>query len=337
MRLGLTFDDVLLVPKYSEVASRKDVSLNTRFTKNFNLDIPIVSANMDTVTEFDMMLAMQKVGGAGILHRFLNPFQVGRICTWLQPYGKDYPRAVAIGINQVDNIERLIQAARGDANILCVDVAHGHHRRVIELIKELKDDYWAHGIDIIAGNVATAQGALALVEAGADAIKVGVGPGSLCTTRIVTGHGVPQLTAIMDVYNAIKGSGVPIIADGGIRTSGDIVKALAAGADTVMIGSLFAGTDEAPGEVVDGFKTYRGMASREAQMDWKGSVSVVEGEIQKIPYKGPVNQIIEELVDGLRSGMSYCGAEEIKEIREKAEMIYITQSGLKESYAHGLK
>lgn len=338
MRLGLTFDDVLLVPKYSEVNSRKEVDLSTKLTRRYSISIPIVSANMDTVTEYKMMLAMYQSGGCGILHRFIEPFEVERICFWMRQHSANYPLAVAIGINPDDLPNRLSAAKNGRANILCIDVAHGHHKRVIDLIKQLKDDPWVNesSVDIIAGNIATAQGAVDLVEAGADAVKVGVGPGSLCTTRIVTGHGVPQLTAVMDVFKAINGTGVPIIADGGIRFSGDIVKALAAGADSVMVGSLFAGTDEAPGEQVDGYKTYRGMASREAQMDWKGSVSVVEGEIRRVPYRGPVTEILNQLVDGVRSGMSYCGANTVPEIKSKAEMIYITQSGLRESHAHGL-
>lgn len=333
---GLAFDDVLLRPRYSDILSRKDVSLVSRLTKKRWLSSPIISANMDTVTEFHMAAAMSDCGGLGIIHRFLSITDMNRICQWMQAYTKTNI-AVAIGVNSTDTWPRVWGAIENGATILCIDVAHGHHKRVIDLIKKLKDDprIVENGIDIIAGNVSTFDGAYALMEAGADAIKVGVGPGSMCSTRIRTGHGVPQLSAIANCKDAVNND-CPIIADGGIRNSGDIVKALAAGADTVMIGSLFAGTEETPGVVLDGHKIYRGMASREAQMDWKGEVSVVEGEAVRIPLRGPVGPIVQELLDGVRSGFSYSGAMSISELREKAVFVKVTQAGQVESKPHGL-
>lgn len=335
-RQGFTFDDVLLQPNFSDIVSRKDISLLCKITKKRYLSIPIVSANMDTITELSMAAEMSILGGIGIIHRFMSIGDMARNCKWLSAYTKTI--AVSIGINNEDVWPRVWAALENGANILCVDVAHGHHKRVVNLIKKLKDDprIVDNNIEIIAGNVSTYEGASSLIAAGADAIKVGIGPGSLCTTRIRTGHGVPQLTAISDCYSATLGTGIPIIADGGICSSGDIVKAMAAGADTVMIGGLFAGTNETPGDVVDGFKVYRGMASREAQMDWKGSVSVVEGEAKRVAVRGPVAPIINDLVDGIRSGFSYSGASDLYELRNKATFIQVTHATQVENLPHGL-
>lgn len=354
IRTGLTYDDVLLVPKYSTISSRQEVSTDTYFTPNHPITTPIISANMDTVTSMGMANAMSALGGVGILHRFMTIEEnvqdlknIGRL-----PAGNQI-RAFSIGIND-DAKDRLDACVAAGGNVVCIDVAHGYHRKVMKMIQDVAARY--PDLDIIAGNVATPNAAWDLYQSGAKTIKVGVGPGSLCTTRIVTGHGVPQLTAIMDIAEVFSSTrdDIRIIADGGIKSSGDIVKALAAGADTVMIGSLFAGTNETPGEVQQDtkfvstelggydkpignkYKIYRGMASRQAQKDWKGYVSVIEGESKIVAYRGDVRNVFNQLVDGVRSGLSYSGAKNLHELRKNAEFIRITNSGLVESHPHGL-
>jgi IMP dehydrogenase len=333
--VALTFDDVLIVPAYSDIVSRSKVDTSTKVTKKKKLSIPLISANMDTVTETEMAGAMRKAGGLGIIHRFMSPIQAARQCQWSSAYGKDYTTA-SLGVRDSDTKARLHMVVEAGARIICIDVAHGHHKSVIDLIKKIKDSSLTAelGIEVIAGNVATSEGAQALEEAGADAIKVGIGPGSMCTTRLVTGCGYPQLSAISDIRGAVN---VPIIADGGIRHSGDIVKALAAGADTVMIGRLFAATNEAPGEVLPGGqKLYRGMASRSAT-ESRGDkiVQHIEGEERKVWAQGPVQDIIDRLMEGVRSGMSYCGASTLEELRENARFIRVTQAVQVENTPHG--
>ncbi len=464
MREGLSFDDVLLVPKRTPIQSRKDVDASTNLTKNIVLNIPLVSANMDTVTESTMAIALARAGGIGIVHRFLtieeqvqevlrvkraeniiieHPYTIPPHCTVkaakqfmktnqvsgllvidttkkllgivtsrdllfeeseqkevrdvmskelvTAPFGTslenakdilhkhrieklplvdahqhvaglittkdilnqtEYPRAskdikgklrvgAAIGIRD-DYLLRAEALVTAGVDVLVVDIAHGHSDSAVSVVRELKTKF--PQVDLIAGNVATAQGTKDLIEAGADAIKVGVGPGSVCTTRIVTGSGVPQLTAIMDCASAA--GDIPIIADGGIKNSGDIAKAIAAGASTVMLGGLLAGTDESPGFLVTKhgarYKILRGMASLGANMSRKSKENkqqdlndyVAEGVEAMVPYRGSAVDVITNLIGGFRSGMSYCGARTIKEMQKNAEFMKMTASGMTESKPH---
>ena len=464
---GLTYDDVLLIPAYSEVLPRS-VELATRFSRNIRLNIPFVSAAMDTVTEAKMAIAIAREGGIGVIHKNMSIEEqarqvaivkraengmiydpvtiqrgstVGDALRLMHEYhiggipvvdsnnilvgivtnrdlrferGLDRPIAEvmtgeglitttevsfekAADILQEHKIEKLpvvdkdnhlvglitykdiikvkarpnackdasgrlrVAAAVGiaantleraaalvDAGVdaLVVDTAHGHSQGVIDMVRNLKNNY--PEIDIVAGNIATAEAAKALAEAGADAIKVGIGPGSICTTRVVAGIGVPQLTAVMDVCKALEGTGIPVIADGGIRYTGDIVKALAAGASSIMAGSLFAGVDESPGDTIiyEGrkFKTYRGMGSLEAMQQgskdryFQDNVEdakklVPEGIAGRVPYKGTLAEVVYQMVGGLRSGMGYTGSRSIDDLK-KAKFIRITNSGILESHPH---
>lgn len=472
---GLTFDDVLLVPQRSPIPSRRDVDTSSRFSRHITLHIPIVSSNMDTVTEGRMAIAMARAGGIGVIHRFLpaarqaaevarvkraesfvveDPFTlppeatvgqaraalaergiggvvivdgdrrpVGIVTTRDLLFAPDAeqpvtavmtPRerlvtapqgisleeakrllhehrieklplidaqgrlaglitaqditklaqhphaskdakgrlrvAAAIGVHAAD-IERARLLLEAGADALVIDIAHGHADHMLAMIRRIRREFG--DVELIAGNVATAEGVRDLAEAGVDAVKVGVGAGSICVTRIVTGSGVPQLTAIAECAEAARAYDLPIIADGGIRTSGDIVKALAAGASTVMLGSLLAGTEESPGATVirDGqkVKVTRGMASLSATIsrellehgedtfdqDWEKVVP--EGVEAVVPYRGAVAEVLQQLVGGLRSGMSYCGARTIAELQEKAEFIQMTPAGVRESGPHDVE
>ncbi|MCS6906727.1 MAG: IMP dehydrogenase [Anaerolineales bacterium] len=470
--LGLTFDDVLLIPKRSAVVSRKQIDLSAWLTPQIQLAIPIVSANMDTVTESEMAIAMARAGGIGILHRFMtvqrqaemvqrvkraesfvveNPLTIPPTATLEEARRRmlqadigglvvtdaegtllgiittrdillapdlsakvqdamtprerlvvaaadepltlarqklyqhrieklplvdandrvvglvtaqdiikiqEHPQATkdskgrlrvgaAVGANPSD-LERARACVAAEADVLVVDVAHGHLEIVIRMVQQLKREF--PSVPIIAGNVATPEGVSDLHQAGADAVKVGVGSGSICITRIVTGFGVPQLTAIADCAEAGRRLGVPIIADGGIRNSGDITKALAAGASTVMLGSLLSGTKESPGPTIfrngQAYKVVRGMASLTANItrrkldhqndvDWEEWSDIVpEGVEAVVPYRGSLNEVLHQLLGGLRSGMSYCGATNLTELVEKAEFIRITHSSQVESGVH---
>lgn len=332
---GLTFDDVLIMPRKSEVRSRKDPNIATKLTKKIQIQIPIISANMDTVTEAPMAIAMHKLGGLGILHRFMTIEEQLEQVAKVKAAGSANISA-SIGVN-ADFKERAEKLVKAGVNIMTIDIAHGHSIQMMETLKWLKDKFT--GVEIIAGNLATPDAAKDLIEAGADAIKVGIGPGSMCTTRIITGCGVPQLTAVALCSEVAAHYGVPVIADGGIRTSGDIVKALAAGADLVMLGSMLSGTIETPGEIINGRKQYRGMASKSAQVSWRGDLPTgmaPEGESTTVAVKGPVDVVIHELLGGIRSGMSYVNATTIAEIREKAQFMEMTPNGISESRAHGV-
>ena len=466
---GLTFDDVLLVPKYSNITTRSQTDLSTKLSKNISLNIPLISANMDTVTESAMAIAMAREGGIGIIHRFLtveeeveevlkvkrsasvmieNPYTIspdqsakdainymhekgvsgllvvkdsklagilthrdvmfesqsnklirdimtkdvitakpgitiieaketlrqhrieklplvddngiirGLITSKDITHNEDYPNAskdkkgrplvgAAVGVKG-DFMERTEALLNADADAIVVDIAHGHSENAINTIRNIKKAF--PNCELIAGNVATARGAEDLIKAGVDAVKVGVGSGSICITRVITGSGVPQLTAVYDCAQIGKKYDIPIISDGGTRTSGDLTKALAAGASTVMVGSLFGGTDESPGSFVmkngKRYKIYRGMASFYAALGRKsketGNVTVnedlndyvAEGVEAMVPYKGTVTDIIKQLAGGVRSGLSYCGAHTIPQMQQNAEFIKMSRAGFAESQPH---
>lgn len=468
---GLTYDDVLLVPAYSEVLPR-ETNITSKFSRNITVNVPIVSAAMDTVTESNLAIAIAQEGGIGVLHKnmtiaqqaeqvrkvkrsesgmILDPvtlldnavvgdalalmkeFKIGGIPVvdgnkklkgivtnrdlrfeknMQRPVsevmtkeniitaneGTDLNQAedilkkhkieklpvvdknnilvglitfkdiikfrlrpnackdkhgrlrvaAAVGVTS-DTLERVDALVKAAADAIVIDTAHGHSKGVIDMLKKVKQAY--PQIDVVVGNIATPEAAKALIDAGADAIKVGIGPGSICTTRVIAGVGVPQLSAVMNTYAGVKGSGVPIIADGGIRFTGDVVKALAAGADTIMAGSLFAGVEESPGDTIifEGrkFKSYRGMGSIEAMQ--KGSKDryfqdveddikklVPEGISARVPYKGHLSEVMYQFVGGLRAGMGYCGAKNIEELK-KAKFIRITNAGIRESHPHGVQ
>jgi IMP dehydrogenase len=472
LQKALTFDDVLLVPAYSNILP-KDTSLKTRLTRNISLNIPLLSAAMDTVTESRLAIAMAQEGGIGIIHKNLSPkdqarevskvkrfesgvlrdpitippnMRIREVIALTEQYGvsgfpvvegkvvvgiitnrdlrfeeeldaevrfkmtpreklvyvkegadtaeakrlmnkhrlervlvvndafelrglitvkdiqksTEHPSAskdmqgkllagAAVGVGE-DNDERIELLVNAGVDVLVVDTAHGHSQGILDRVKWIKQNY--PKVDVIGGNIATAAAAKALLEYGADAVKVGIGPGSICTTRIVAGVGVPQITAISNVAQALKGSGVPCIADGGVRYSGDISKALAAGASSVMMGSMFAGTEEAPGEVIlfqgRSYKSYRGMGSLGAMADGsadryfqdaasKSDKFVPEGIEGRVPYKGSVLAILFQLVGGVRQSMGYCGCVTIDELREKAEFVEITSAGMRESHVHDVQ
>ncbi len=466
---GLTFDDILLVPKYSDITSRTQTNLSTKLSRNISLNIPFVSANMDTVTESTMAVAMARAGGIGIIHRFLtikeqanevlkvkrsgsvmieNPYTVSldKSIQDAQEYAEDkeisgllvvdsdsklvgivterdllfadlsgnisdimtkdvvtakpgvtlddakkilhqhrieklplvddsglikglitskditnnadFPNAskdkkgsplvgAAVGVKG-DFLERSESLLDAGVDVLVVDIAHGHSENAIGAIKNIKKAF--PDCELIAGNIATAQGAEDLIKSGVDAVKVGVGSGSICITRVITGSGVPQLTAVMDCAKVGLDHGVPIISDGGTRTSGDATKALASGASSVMVGSLLGGTDESPGTVLTKngkrFKVYRGMASLAASLGRKSKETglfsfdddlndyVAEGVEAMVPYKGTVVDILKQLTGGVRSGLSYCGAHTIPQMQENAEFIKMSRAGFAESQPH---
>ena len=471
--VALTYDDVLLVPQYSDVESRRKLSTRTQLTAKIEMKIPIVSANMDTVTEHEMAIVMAREGGFGIIHRFMtiddqvrqvrrvkkaesyvvdNPItlktsdtvgdvkriveetytggivildETGKVVgivttrdllfeenghrtlsevmtrdvitapsdTTLKQAEKilhehrieklplvdtdghlsglitvkdimklqEYPDATkdtrgrlavgaAVGVkgSELKRVERLLDAG---ADCIVVDIAHGDSKAELEIIQQIRKNF--PKTQIIGGNVATAEGAQRLIDAGADAVKVGVGPGSICITRIVAGAGVPQLTAVMQCAEVARPQGIPIIADGGVRTSGDIVKALAAGASSVMIGSLLAGTDESPGMLLTRkghrYKASRGMASLQAKLtrntrEGEGEITkeeiedyVSEGVEAAVPYRGSAREMLKQLVGGLQSGMSYTNAHSIEELHEKAVLVRMTPVGLKESHPHDVE
>lgn len=335
---GLTFDDVLLMPKHSEMNSRRAPSLESKVSKNFSLKTPIISANMDTVTEAEMAIKMAELGGMGILHRFMGPEdqvkQVKLMREKIKALG--LPVAASIGVKE-EGMRRADMLADAGVDIFTIDIAHGDSVMMLEVLDYVKKKY--PKIDVIAGNTAMPDGVKRLIDHGADSVKVGIGPGSMCTTRIITGCGVPQLTAVaMCVLEASK-YGVPVIADGGIKTSGDIVKAFAAGAQTVMLGSMLSGCLETPGEIEGGRKRYRGMASKDAQVSWRGELPkgmAAEGEARWVPCKGSVENIVHELCGGIRSGMTYLNANTLADIHKNARFMEMTASGMIESKPHGL-
>lgn len=339
IRNSFCFDDLLLEPQKSDINSREEVSLSTSLgSKKFRF--PIISSPMDTVTESKMAIAMFKHGGLGIIHRYNTVVEQCKIIREISSKFEETSNknisniAAAIGTSS-DFKQRALSLYECGARIICIDVAHGHHALVESAIKAIKDSLGS-SVTIIAGNIATAEGFKDLSDWGADAVRVGIGGGSICSTRIQTGHGIPTLQSVLDCRDASDAS---IIADGGIKTAGDIVKALAAGADMVMLGSMLAGTEETPGDVFQSndnkkYKVYRGMASPEAQIAWRGSARSLEGISTTIPYKGKVSEILKTLDKNIKSGLSYTGARTLQEFRSKAKFIRQTSSGLLESRTH---
>ena len=330
MQKCLSFDDVLLVPKKSDILSRNDINIGIRVKKQ-TFKLPIISSPMDTVTEHAMAVAMANAGGLGIIHRYNT---IKDQCAMIHEL-EGIPVGAAIGVTG-DYMTRARSLWNAGCKILCVDVAHGHHVLVEKAIKSLKDTFDSQ-VMIIAGNVATAEGFEDLQDWGANAIRVGIGGGSICSTRIQTGHGVSTFQSIASC-KFVKRHAM-LIADGGIRTSGDIVKSIGAGADFVMLGSMLAGTDESPGETLnnkqgDKYKVYRGMASTEAQVDWRGDARSLEGISTTVPYKGPVKNILDSLERNIRSGFSYSGARNQLELRERCMFIQQSTSSKVESNTH---
>ena len=339
MRESVTYDDMLLVPQYSTIESRTEVDLSQQLavSPSITLGIPIISSPMDTVTGVDMALAMNQCGGIGIIHRYNTIEEQAHMVdqAGLAPWAHEHTRAAAIGVTG-DFEERAAALYAAGARVLCIDVAHGHHILVKRALKMLKDTYGKE-VHLMAGNVATVEAFNDLADWGADSIRCGIGGGSICTTRIQTGHGVPGLTTIFECAKSDRDA--KIIADGGIKTSGDIVKALAAGADFVMLGSLVAGTAETPGQLLsytDGSKrkAYRGMASKKAQKEWRGAAGTPEGIATTIHYKGSVRDVVKDLVGGIKSGCSYSGASSLAELRTSARWHRQTGASMAESSPH---
>ena len=397
MKTYLTYDDVNIIPKYSELGSREDVKLNTRFTKNTELQIPIVTSPMDTVTELDMAKFMLDWGGVGVIHRFMSiekqskmmnslfdqwksfwtPFYeehnttheeeynewLKQVSLWNSPPTKSdwvdlkerfgfvderiqmddewlsRPLCGAIGVTG-DYKERAQELVKNGCNVLLIDIAHGHHVLLKNVTEELKNEF-GRNVEIIGGSIATKRAAKDLCDWGYDSIRVGIGNGSLCETRIRTGVGVPQFTALVDVCSVADNFGVPVIADGGCRYVGDVAKSLGVGADSVMLGSLLSGTKETPGETIKQgewpneklYKKYRGSASLDSKSD-RGESNNIEGNSTLIPYKGKVKRIISDISDGIRSSCSYVGAGNLLDFQSRCEFVQVTQSGIIEAKPH---
>ena len=360
---GLTFDDVLLIPAESHVLPN-EVDLSTRLAKNIKLNIPLISAGMDTVTEGPMAIAMALQGGLGVVHKNMSiqaqAGEVANVKSVVVPANAtraavdDQNRllcAAAVGVTS-DTFERAEALLKAGADAIVIDTAHGHSAGVLRKIKEIRDHF--PDVTLIAGNVATGEATKALYDARVDVVKVGIGPGSICTTRVVAGVGVPQITAIYDAASVAREYGKPIIADGGIKYSGDVVKALAAGGNAVMLGSMLSGTTEAPGDVFEDhgvkYKAYRGMGSVGAMAQAHGSSDryfqggvneanklVPEGIEARVKYKGDVSDVVFQIDGGLRSGMGYVGAPDIPTLIEKAQFVHITNAGLRESHPHDVQ
>jgi len=361
--LGLTFDDILLLPGFADF-SRSEISLETKLSKNIMLSIPLVSSPMDTVTESDMAISLGKLGGFGFIHRNLTVEDQAAEVKKVRDAQVHVGAAVGASTGFEERVKALVAVG---VEAILVDSAHGYAKNVMETIQFIKKNY--PSVDVIGGSIATADGARALIKAGADGLRVGMGPGAICTTRVISGMGVPQVTALMQIIPIAKKAGIPVIADGGIKYSGDMVKALAVGAQTVMMGSFFASSTEAPGKKVTLsrdqvpsrfksilhqdvneyiFKEYRGMGSVAAMKkgaeiksedefhgkNYKDRVLVAEGVEGLVPVKGPVQNIVDQALGGIRSGLYYVGAKSLSELAEKAQFIQITQASLTESHPH---
>ncbi|TGD18007.1 IMP dehydrogenase [Levilactobacillus suantsaiihabitans] len=359
---GFTFDDVLLIPAESHVLPN-EVDLSTQLAPNLKLNVPFLSASMDTVTETKMATAMARNGGLGVIHKNMSADSQAQMVADVKAIENDasqFPNAAvdadnhllvaaAVGVTS-DTFDRASALLKAGADAIIIDTAHGHSAGVLRKVAEIRQQL--PDATLIAGNVATGEGTRALFEAGVDVVKVGIGPGSICTTRVVAGVGVPQLTAIYDAAQVAREFGKPIIADGGMKYSGDIVKALAAGGNAVMFGSMFSGTDEAPGDIIEDngkkYKTYRGMGSLasmshgSADRYFQGGVNeadklVPEGIEARVEYKGSVNDIIFQMVGGLRSGMGYTGSATIQDLIDNAQFVRISNAGLIESHPHDVQ
>ena len=348
-------------PAYSQVVPAK-VKLHTQLTPKIKLNIPICAAAMDTVCEEKMALALAKLGGIGFIHKNMTIEDQALMITNIKKLRVDdqetmaaidnqgrYLVGAAVGVSE-QTLERVDALVKAEVDIISVDSAHGHSKGVIDAVRLIRQKY--PDLDLIGGNIVTAQAAIDLVYAGANVVKVGVGPGSICTTRVVAGVGVPQLTAVNDVFQVAKTYKIGVIADGGIKLSGDIVKALAAGSDCVMLGGLLAGCDEAPGEVLiindKKYKSYVGMGSLSAMQRGSSdryfqggkkelSKLVPEGIEAMVPYKGSVIDVVYQMMGGLRSGMGYCGCETVSDLKDKAQFVSISNAGLKESHPHDVE
>lgn len=364
--IGLTFDDVLLLPGYADF-SRDDLDLSTKLTKSITLSSPFVASPMDTVTESGLAIALARLGGIGIIHRNLTVEDQATEVEKVKNEGLLVGAAVGAGKGHQERVDAFVKAG---VDIIVVDSAHGYAKPIIDVIKWIKQEY--PQMQVMAGNIATFDGAKAMIAAGADSLRVGMGPGAICTTRVISGMGVPQITAIHETVRAAKEKGIPVIADGGIKYSGDMVKAFAAGASAVMMGSFFASTVEAPGKTVTldkahvphrfqsilrpeqaeyQFKEYRGMGSVGAMQKgaeikseseyhgkdyYKEKTLVAEGVEGLVPVRGSVKDLLDQAVGGIKSGMYYVGAKSIQELWEKAQFIQITQASLVESHPHDI-
>jgi IMP dehydrogenase len=332
---ALTYDDVLLVPQYSDIKSRKEVDIGNDLDDKTRLELPIISSPMDTVTTVEMASSLSNLGGMGVIHRYNTPAEQALIVQSVRATTNTRTVAAAVGVTG-DYLQRAVNLFDAGANIICIDVAHGHHSLMENALKSIRDELGT-SVHVMAGNVATQEGFEALADWGADSVRCNVGGGSICSTRIQTGHGMPGLQTIINCARSDRDA--RIIADGGIRSAGDIVKALAAGADFVMLGSMLAGTDQSPGFVIEDangmqYKMYRGMASKEAQVNWRGKYSSNEGISTRIPYKGSVEDILRDIKNGITSGFSYSGARNIEELWSKARFVRQTNAGLGESKTH---
>jgi len=346
MHQELTYDDIQLIPNLSAVKTRQNINLSVPVTRNWSIDIPIVGSCMDTVTEYEMAATLMELGGVGCIHRFMSiedqVAQVRKLDAFRNsdPSLMHLPIMAAIGVTG-DYLDRAVELEAVGCNILVVDVAHGHHENMQKALKELKANLEENVTDVVAGNIATMEAAEDLISWGADGLRVGIGGGSLCTTRVKTGFGVPNVTSIEAVFEISDSAGIPIMADGGIKSSGDIAKALAVGADCVMVGSLLAGTKESPGAILETpaglYKRYRGSASLETKVTHGQKTRNVEGESTTIPFKGGVKFIVNGLTDGIRSAFSYAGANNATDYYVNTDYNVVTNAGLAEGKPHLIK